>query len=674
MPFKLKKATRKLLCIEQMGDCFERFEAIAPHYAQDLDKGNAINKTLWTLHDFSHHCCNIYKVISNILLKNSFNSKNALTEEELFVLNVSVLFHDMSMSREMNFDRNSHSRVSADYLESEYKPNSMLERNLTINQKDAAKLIIAAHSDIKDKNGTIIEKTLENKKLTNEMSGSDYNIRAKLLAGLLRLADELDVTNNRVGEDTHFYNQLPDDNPSKNHWRSLMCFNQIRQNNDILSILELVVDDNYIEKHISDLENSADRINKVKNKVQREYDYIYKEVFSKDELAVSCIVFRDIEIKTNLSELKELLSKHEHISNDTRDAGYNSKTQSGNSVNTDLDNPKASRIHPQISDAAAPDGTCFNISNIRKRLFFISGRTQDSFCQNNIIVTDLTYILNEHLIDAGYKRVIFYGKQKLYFFNDESYELTLSSTGKIAGKLESNKERVDAGVFTERSNGNGYHLPSDDIHTFNRDKRSVGETGEASCVSPLHMGKMPDRDVFDTINLCMKDHGVNTAVVITNADEFIRSFGKGDDELLYKICDSFNEYVSWTEHHTKNIIIFIFPQGEPREKSELYEGKYILWDSCIKPKLDKGAASITIGPPMAGEIKNALHYVRLKYGLSFDYNKLDIMCGKIAEDYSAENKQLNELLRILKSFAAKKKMLNLNTLDELIGIKHTSDF
>ena len=123
-------------------------------------------------------------------------------------------------------------------------------------------LVVKAHSNLKI-NGEIIN-TLDDPKLVNDMPGYTSTIRAKLLAGLLRLADELDVTNARLGNDMSYYNQLDQNITTEavsiEHWKSLMCFNNIRIKRDNFSVIELEVDDLYIS-------NEKDRIVEIKRRI-----------------------------------------------------------------------------------------------------------------------------------------------------------------------------------------------------------------------------------------------------------------------------------------------------------------------------------------------------------------------------------------------------------------------
>jgi hypothetical protein len=166
------------------------WNALKDCYAQQLNKGSLIPEVLFTPHDYTHHCCNIYYILSNFLL--SENSYSIIEEVELFVLNAAVLFHDISMSK-AGCSRDKHATESVEYLRKERENGRC--RNLVELDVDTFECIcslILAHSDDKTF-GNCTEKHIES---LPEDSPPDQ--RLKILAGILRLADELDVSSRRL--------------------------------------------------------------------------------------------------------------------------------------------------------------------------------------------------------------------------------------------------------------------------------------------------------------------------------------------------------------------------------------------------------------------------------------------------------------------------------------------
>lgn len=53
-----------------------------------------IGDSAFTLHDFDHHCFDIYKIISEVLFDEElvYSEKYGLSERELYIMNLAVLF------------------------------------------------------------------------------------------------------------------------------------------------------------------------------------------------------------------------------------------------------------------------------------------------------------------------------------------------------------------------------------------------------------------------------------------------------------------------------------------------------------------------------------------------------------------------------------------------------
>lgn len=103
---------KKIECISKMEEDFQNaFEEIVNGYRDKLAKRVVFPGSAFTLHDFEHHCFNIYKIISDVLFDNKlvYLSDYGLCQRELFILNLAVLFHDIGMAnvlgatRDVNF-------------------------------------------------------------------------------------------------------------------------------------------------------------------------------------------------------------------------------------------------------------------------------------------------------------------------------------------------------------------------------------------------------------------------------------------------------------------------------------------------------------------------------------------------------------------------------------------
>lgn len=304
------------LCIKKMRDSDKAtFDMLVNTYGEILNKGNSKKPILYTLHDFDHHCINIFHIISTIILDKTYlGDQNGITDDELFILNLSVLFHDISMATDIHCDRKKHSLQSAEFVQEEsLRTNTALARAIdSPNIIYALAQIIQAHSDVKDgfdnpNNGIM------NPDLKELMPVQTGEIRAKLLAGILRLGDELDVTNNRMG-DSSFAKQLSEDDPeeaeSKRHWNKLNYF-CTHSRDDLTGDVRLIVAESYAKAEIEagNLQNVVDIIRGVEDKVRKEFAEIDKIVFKTTQFASHIIGIKSIYVFCEIEELATALKE-----------------------------------------------------------------------------------------------------------------------------------------------------------------------------------------------------------------------------------------------------------------------------------------------------------------------------------------------------------------------------
>lgn len=255
----------------------EKFKQMVSEYADKLSTRIVLNDSAFTLHDFEHHCFDIYKIISNVLFDQNlvYQDGYGLTQKELFILNLAVLFHDIGMSQVLGVARENHSVKSAEYIQKEYENSGALKTktDLTVSEIKALKAIVIAHSDAEDDAAPGLHASA----LHDYSSKDETLIRTKFLAGVLRVADELDVSSERLGtgelendikEGLKHYNKLKSKanrtqaeetellkwegySASLNHWKKLHLIEKVRRNKDGETI-ELCVDDEYIERCLDD--------------------------------------------------------------------------------------------------------------------------------------------------------------------------------------------------------------------------------------------------------------------------------------------------------------------------------------------------------------------------------------------------------------------------------------
>lgn len=112
----------EISCIAKMKEEYKSaFKALVDEYSSKLSSRIVDDGAVYTLHDFAHHCFDIYKIISCVLFDETIvYSSVGLDSRELLILNCAVLFHDIGMTMVLNAKRENHSVKSAEYIQREY--------------------------------------------------------------------------------------------------------------------------------------------------------------------------------------------------------------------------------------------------------------------------------------------------------------------------------------------------------------------------------------------------------------------------------------------------------------------------------------------------------------------------------------------------------------------------
>ena len=298
----------------------EIFNRLASYYGEMLNKGPARINTIYTLHDFDHHCTNIYRAISIFLLQ---EDDEALSEEEWYILNLAILFHDISMCRggfdkekedATQFDRNIHALQSEEWLLHEFENSkTVLRSGSDLNQYlvEIIGKICKAHSNIKRGGISSEINALFDADLPDSIQGTTQIIRVRLLAGLLRLADEMDVTVSRLGNDRieEQFTIDSEDVESKKHWDRLHLINAIEIARDNSDVLQLQTADRTLQERLDsgDGMNVKDDLDNIVHKIQKELDNIWI-ILKADPQTARLITIRKVELFTNSESVREKLS------------------------------------------------------------------------------------------------------------------------------------------------------------------------------------------------------------------------------------------------------------------------------------------------------------------------------------------------------------------------------
>ncbi len=187
------------------GTEFERkFANLVNYAAPILEHGPELSSIGFTPHDFTHHVKDIYSLFDKMLPKAFF--KKYSKGENLFVLLTGTLFHDIGMTKEWNDDvRAKHSKIGKEMFLAyfaESSADSVVKQSIETRYSEYIGDIIYAHSDVKESDGPGIEtfRDIYDKyeKRKYGTKGNQEEINVPFLAALLRLADELDITYERI--------------------------------------------------------------------------------------------------------------------------------------------------------------------------------------------------------------------------------------------------------------------------------------------------------------------------------------------------------------------------------------------------------------------------------------------------------------------------------------------
>ena len=303
-----------------------RFDRIVESIAPRIQGVNHFHGSVYTFHDFNHHCTNIYHIIDGIVLTDdAYVISDPLTERELYLLNLSVLLHDIGMHKVTYVNRNKHAIESAKIIEAMYNNSesalSVAHSGISKNEIKALKRIVIAHSD--NKPGVCELDSEELNETINDLKGT---IRVKLLAAILRIADELDITSERIGSlrikeelssarerltneiyrkemTTEERKDLENSVESLEYWKRLEYISSLEPQPD--GIVVAKADDEEINKQIELGESQksiVDALTEIEKKIQLEYGR-FKKIID------SSVVYSHI---TGLKGFR-IESKSEHI-------------------------------------------------------------------------------------------------------------------------------------------------------------------------------------------------------------------------------------------------------------------------------------------------------------------------------------------------------------------------
>lgn len=311
-----------------------------------------------------------------------------------------------------------------------------------------------------------------------------------------------------------------------------------------------------------------------------------------------------------------------------------------------------------------------------KRMFFVSGSTSDEYYTDSGLKLNIEQLTYMELKRSGYERIVFYDENnKLYCYDDESFDLLNASGSKSGGSRPSLIRRnrgLGMGKHTHAVNGSAQDsAPKNDETTeaeqSGEDENQKWSVGKSSGIKiknvvreRLHLGVSDVTFVQREICGYIKDDNIKTAVVINDANSFVREFGTSP-------IHAFTAEFQRLDSRNHNIIVFIYTDDRI---PDIYKNGQRNEDNEDNKDNGKHEQFIEIACPNAAELRNLLMYFRVNHGLKIKISELPELALALKqammlnEDY-IRNKELGERL---KAFGTDR-LLDVDACYEIIDVK-----
>lgn len=329
------------LCIKNMDERHKNsFMKLVDTYAGGMYTKTVISGRPNIVYDFERHCCNLFKIISNIIFDEAivYNKDTGLNQTELYMLNLGVLLHAISIF-EGNISRLcDYSKESANIIKQWVSNNSLgFNSNCLLKPAECYTLIdiIRVHNDSTNDASKACDLTeLNSLEDVKEFYGG--TIRSRLLAGVLRLANKMDFTAERLGDDdseeqlrrmieekSYPIESEEEFIKSKRDFEKLHYISTMERSENRQQVI-LVIDDHYVEKRIndgSDLDDIRDFLITLYKELELELSEIKTKVFDTYE-AAHYVQLKEIVFKTNNKELETRLITKMRLMNHGQHKSY----------------------------------------------------------------------------------------------------------------------------------------------------------------------------------------------------------------------------------------------------------------------------------------------------------------------------------------------------------------
>ena len=278
------------------------------------------------------------------------------------------------------------------------------------------------------------------------------------------------------------------------------------------------------------------------------------------------------------------------------------------------------------------------LNNYHERFFFFYGKTNDDFCLLPGGLLRLEEVLHSHLQDLKYRRILFYnGKQKLYFYDQESKNLCRPDIQNVSQKKEDSqpvkkKSKICAGPLGMRK----IRQPEQNNHQ-SKEQSQTQENDDSLCY-----GQTNDLEVVGIIDHCMRDKEIKTALVFSDGLDFLLHT---DHEAIRQMGANLTQWANESSFN-ENICVYILPDITVEDLKESLS-RAPQWQ-FLKTKMFKqdalpGEQMIHIGYPQQDEVKNLVNYFRLAKKLNVNWLSFQDSVEEISREIATNDTQLKEL-------------------------------
>ena len=322
-------------------------------------------------------------------------------------------------------------------------------------------------------------------------------------------------------------------------------------------------------------------------------------------------------------------------------------------MNNNINNDYINSSIDSNSNKSYFDNFTSYFKNYHKRLFFLYGKTSDEFCLLPWGLSRIEELLHRHLFNLGYRRIIFFnGKYKLYCYDHQTKRLLKPDSDKENDKRSkkvSKKSKICAGPLGMRK-----IRQNNKENTKNNNKKETDNSQNNTSEESLCYGQTNDMEMVGVMDHCMRDYKIKTALIFTDGLDFINHI---DQEAIRQMGGNLNQWCKEPSEN-ENICIFILPEinVDDIQNSLSHRPQWLLLKSkMFKKNSQPKKELIIIGSPQKDEVKNLMHYYRLKKNMKVDWSAFNDAVVPITRNIITENLSLKELSTRLKKLDNLKK-------------------